>query len=192
MVRLYKQLFGRGPTKARTNYTGPDTLIATIQTSLTPAERNMVEQTSTSGCARYGCSTVEQITGRKVWAFVSGVDTERDVSAEVFYLEPIAAASRRSPRVAAKQSARQGGAVPAPNFEAATRTRTGEPFFTREVLYQLSYGGGSIRTIAPRPRRAATCRGPSGVQGDLGTREVRDCQGLSEATTALREMCSTS
>jgi uncharacterized protein YbcI len=43
MVRLYKQLFGRGPTKARTNYTGPDTLIATIQTSLTPAERNMVE-----------------------------------------------------------------------------------------------------------------------------------------------------
>jgi uncharacterized protein YbcI len=31
--------------------------------------------------------TVEQITGRKVWAFVSGIDTERDVSSEVFYLE---------------------------------------------------------------------------------------------------------
>jgi hypothetical protein len=32
--------------------------------------------------------TVEQITGRKVRAFVSGIDTKRDVSAELFYLEP--------------------------------------------------------------------------------------------------------
>jgi uncharacterized protein YbcI len=43
MVRLYKDLFGRGPTKARSNWAGPDTLVATIQNSLTPAERNMVE-----------------------------------------------------------------------------------------------------------------------------------------------------
>ena len=27
--------------------------------------------------------------------------------------------------------------------EAATRTRTGDPIFTRDVLYQLSYGGGA-------------------------------------------------
>jgi hypothetical protein len=33
--------------------------------------------------------TVEQITGRKVWAFVSGTDTAQDVAAEIFYLEPI-------------------------------------------------------------------------------------------------------
>jgi hypothetical protein len=32
--------------------------------------------------------TVEQITGRKVRAFVSGIDTHQDVSSEVFYLEP--------------------------------------------------------------------------------------------------------
>ncbi len=32
--------------------------------------------------------TVEQITGRKVRAFVSGIDTKRDVSVELFYLEP--------------------------------------------------------------------------------------------------------
>jgi uncharacterized protein YbcI len=32
--------------------------------------------------------TVEGITGRKVRAFVSGIDTEQDVSSEVFYLEP--------------------------------------------------------------------------------------------------------
>ena len=33
-------------------------------------------------------SIVEQITGRKVRAFVSGMDTEEDVATEVFYLEP--------------------------------------------------------------------------------------------------------
>jgi Na+-translocating membrane potential-generating system (MpsC) len=43
MVRLYKELFGRGPTKARTNYAGPDTLVATIENSLTPAERSMLD-----------------------------------------------------------------------------------------------------------------------------------------------------
>ena len=32
--------------------------------------------------------TVERITGRKVRAFVSGIATEQDVSAELFYLEP--------------------------------------------------------------------------------------------------------
>jgi hypothetical protein len=34
--------------------------------------------------------TVEAITGRVVRAFVSGIDTEHDVSSEVFYLEPLA------------------------------------------------------------------------------------------------------
>jgi uncharacterized protein YbcI len=33
--------------------------------------------------------TVEQLTGRRVRAFVSGIDTEQDVSCEVFYLEPL-------------------------------------------------------------------------------------------------------
>jgi uncharacterized protein YbcI len=32
--------------------------------------------------------SVEKITGRKVRAFVSGIDTVQDVSSEVFYLEP--------------------------------------------------------------------------------------------------------
>jgi hypothetical protein len=33
--------------------------------------------------------TVEGITGRKVRAFVSGMDTKQDVSCELFYLEPL-------------------------------------------------------------------------------------------------------
>jgi uncharacterized protein YbcI len=100
MVRLYKELFGRGPTKARTEYAGSDTLISTIENSLTPSERTMVNlgehqkvreirmffQHSSETEFR---QMVEQITGRKVWAFVSGMDTAHDVASEVFYLEPV-------------------------------------------------------------------------------------------------------
>jgi uncharacterized protein YbcI len=103
MVRLYKELFGRGPTKARTDYAGADTVVSTIQNSLTPAERNMVALDEHQrvreirmffqhASERDFTGTVEEITGRKVWAFVSGIDTGRDVSTEIFYLEPVQAA----------------------------------------------------------------------------------------------------
>jgi uncharacterized protein YbcI len=99
MVRLYKDQFGRGPTKARTNFAGADTLICTLQDSLTPAERNLVRmgeyqrlrdvrlffQHATENEFR---AAVEEITGRKVWAFVSGMDVRQDVAIEVFYLTP--------------------------------------------------------------------------------------------------------
>jgi uncharacterized protein YbcI len=108
MVRLYKQLFGRGPTKARSAYAGPDTLISTIEDSLTAAERNLialdehqlVRETRTlfqHACERQFVEVVEQITGRKVRAFVSGTDTQQDVSSEVFYLEPIPSSWRDGP-----------------------------------------------------------------------------------------------
>jgi uncharacterized protein YbcI len=100
MVRLYKELFGRGPTKARSNYAGPDTLIATIENSLTAAEQNLIALDEHQrvreirmffqhASERDFVETVEQITGRKVRAFVSGVDTGQDVSSEVFYFEPV-------------------------------------------------------------------------------------------------------
>jgi uncharacterized protein YbcI len=103
MVRLYKELFGRGPTKARTDYAGPDTVVSTIQNSLTPAERNMIDLGEDQRVREIRMffqhasdaefkGTVEQITGRKVWAFVSGIDIAEDVSSEIFYLEPIPAA----------------------------------------------------------------------------------------------------
>jgi uncharacterized protein YbcI len=102
MVRLYKELFGRGPTKARSNYAGSDTLVATIQNSLTAPERNMLELNEHERVREIRMffqqankvdftDAVEQITGRKVWAFVSGIDTHEDVSTEVFYLEPLVA-----------------------------------------------------------------------------------------------------
>jgi hypothetical protein len=33
---------------------------------------------------------------------------------------------------------------PAPRLKADARTRTGDPFITSEVLYQLSYVGGAV------------------------------------------------
>ena len=99
MVKLYKEQFGRGPVEARTDFAGPDALICTLTDSMTPAEKNLAEmgehqrlrdtrlffQHATETAFR---TMVEQITGRNVVAFVSGIDTERDVSSEVFYLEP--------------------------------------------------------------------------------------------------------
>jgi uncharacterized protein YbcI len=99
MVRLYKERFGRGPTKVRTDYAGPDTIVATIQNSLTPAERAMLDLGEHQrvreirlffqhASERNFTETVETITGRGVWAFVSGMDTQKDVASEIFYLDP--------------------------------------------------------------------------------------------------------
>jgi len=100
MVGLYKEQFGRGPTKARTHWAGPDTLICVLEETLTPAERNLVKMgehqrlrdTRTFfqyATVREFCEPVEQITGRKVRAFQSSVDTEADGQAiEVFVLHP--------------------------------------------------------------------------------------------------------
>ena len=100
MVHLYKEMFGRGPTKARTNYAGPDTIISTLEETLTLAERNMVKagelqrlrdvrlyfQHASEAEFR---TAIETITGRQVRAFVSGMDVRMDVATEVFYLEPL-------------------------------------------------------------------------------------------------------
>jgi uncharacterized protein YbcI len=99
MVRLYKEQFGRGPTKARTNFAGPDIVIVTLEDTFTPAERKLAEmgehqrlrdtrlyfQHATEDEFR---SIIERISGRKVRAFNSAVDTETDVCVEVFHLQP--------------------------------------------------------------------------------------------------------
>ena len=101
MVRIYKDQFGRGPTKVRTDWAGPDVLICTLRESFTPAERNLAQMGEFSRlrdtrmvfqyATRKGFVTaVEDIVHRKVTAFISGVDATVDVSAEIFYLEPAA------------------------------------------------------------------------------------------------------
>lgn len=98
MVRLYKEQFGRGPTKARTDFAGPDVLVCTLEHSFTPAEKKMAElgehqrlqdtrlffQRATEDEFR---GVIERVLGRAVRGFISGVDSTEDISAELFYLE---------------------------------------------------------------------------------------------------------
>jgi len=104
MVRLYKELFGRGPTKARTEFAGPDIVICSLENTFTPAERSLAEMgehqrlRDTRMYFQYATSEkfreiIERVTGRRVRAFISGLDPEADLCAEIFYLE--AAAERR-------------------------------------------------------------------------------------------------
>ena len=100
MVRLYKEQFGRGPTKARTHWCGPDLITVILEDTLTPAERNLVKMGEHQrlrdlrlffqyAAVREFCEPIEQITGRKVRAFFSGIDTAVDgMSIESFALYP--------------------------------------------------------------------------------------------------------
>jgi uncharacterized protein YbcI len=101
MVRIYKDQFGRGPTRARTHWCGPDALTVLLEDTLTPAERNLVamgehgrlRDTRTYiqySSVREFCEPVERLTGRRVRSFVSGVDTAVDgLSVETFVLHPV-------------------------------------------------------------------------------------------------------
>jgi uncharacterized protein YbcI len=98
MVRLYKSQFGRGPTKARSDFAGPDLLVCTLEDSLTPAEKRMAEMGDHQrlrdlrlyfqhATEEQFCQIIEAVLGRRVRAFISGMDTDKDVAAELFYLD---------------------------------------------------------------------------------------------------------
>jgi uncharacterized protein YbcI len=99
MVRIYKEKFGRGPTKARSNYADENTLVVTLEETLTAVERTMLnlgekqrlEETRLffqNAVRAEFVETVERITGRRVRGFVSGMDADVDIATEIFYFEP--------------------------------------------------------------------------------------------------------
>jgi uncharacterized protein YbcI len=100
MVRLYKEYFGRGPTRVRTHWAGPDIVMTVLEETLAPAERSMVRMGEHQRLRdirmffQYAtvaefCEPVERLTGRKVRSFCSGIDTDVDgLSTEVFVLQP--------------------------------------------------------------------------------------------------------
>ncbi|HKF82230.1 MAG TPA: Na-translocating system protein MpsC family protein [Solirubrobacterales bacterium] len=99
MVRLYKEQFGRGPTKSRTEFAGPDIVVCTLEDSFTPAEKRLADMEEhqrlrdTRLYFQHATKSefigiIERILNRKVRAFNSSIDTHNDVSVEVFHLEP--------------------------------------------------------------------------------------------------------
>src|SRR3954468_9704232 len=100
MTAVYKDQFGRGPTRAYTNWAGDDVIVVSLEGTLTPAERSLADMQEHQrlrdlrlffqyASVREFCSPVEEITGRKVRAFISGIDTEADrLAIETFVLHP--------------------------------------------------------------------------------------------------------
>jgi uncharacterized protein YbcI len=98
MVRLHKEQLGRGPTNARTHFAGPDTLVCTLEDSLLPAERTMVEMGEDQRVRESRMflqvasqdqfiEVVEELLSRKVRAFSSAIDPHAGVVWEVFTFE---------------------------------------------------------------------------------------------------------
>jgi uncharacterized protein YbcI len=97
MVQIYKEQLGRGPERVRTHWAGPDALVCFLENTLTPVEQTLTKINESQRLRdmrilfQYAAESkfrvaVEEITGRKVVAFVSGIDTSADVASEVFVL----------------------------------------------------------------------------------------------------------
>ena len=98
LVRVYKEMLGRGPLKARTCFAGSDLLLVVFEDTMTRLERNLValgeyervRSTRLSLASSFEAKlrgSVETILGRATLAFASGIDIQHDVTVEVFKLE---------------------------------------------------------------------------------------------------------
>jgi uncharacterized protein YbcI len=99
MVRLHKEQFGRGPTRARSHFGGADVLVCVLEEVLLPAELKLIELGEDArvrdsrvafqvAAAAEFVAEVEAIVSRRVRAFGSAVDTGENVVFENFVFEP--------------------------------------------------------------------------------------------------------
>jgi uncharacterized protein YbcI len=104
IVRLHARLFGRGPTRAKT-FVYDDFALCILEDVLTRAEKTLVkagntEQVHATRMAFQEAvrpdfvALIEEITGRKVRAFVSQVHIEPELAAELFLFEPASGAQQ--------------------------------------------------------------------------------------------------
>ena len=98
IVRLYKEHYGKGPTRARAYYQG-DVITCVLRDCFTRAEHTLIASGHDEAVieGRYRLQTalrrkfveaVEEITGRRVIGFMSGTQLDPDMTSEVFVLEP--------------------------------------------------------------------------------------------------------
>jgi len=102
LVALHKEQFGRGPTRARTHFAGPDAVMCILEDALLPAERKMAEMGEAqrvresrmafqAATATEFIEAVETLLRRRVVAFGSATDVERNTVFENFALAPLSA-----------------------------------------------------------------------------------------------------
>lgn len=106
VTHLHRQHYGRGATTTRTIYHGNYALVI-LEDIYTPVERTLIdagrEESVRETRRLFGaamsdrfCDAVEEITGRKVAAFLAQVHFDPDLATVVFVLEPDAAAADAS------------------------------------------------------------------------------------------------
>jgi uncharacterized protein YbcI len=104
LVALHKEQFGRGPTRARSEYAGPDALLCILEDALLPAEKAMVAlgegyRVQESRMFFQGATSnkfiaaIEQILDRKVRAFTSATAPDQTMIFEIYVFEPLARAA---------------------------------------------------------------------------------------------------
>jgi uncharacterized protein YbcI len=100
VVKLTSEYTGRGPTKARTHI-DDDLITVILRETLTKGERSLVRDGKEDVVRRTRfayqqtmrdelVAGIEQISGRKVLAFMSANHMEPDVAAEIFLLDGLA------------------------------------------------------------------------------------------------------
>jgi uncharacterized protein YbcI len=98
LVSLYKEYYGKGPTKAKT-YLLDDAVLCILRGGLTQAERTLAEEGKPETVREVRQSwqqvmqerfkgVIEEALGRRVEAYISGIDPEGDASSELFLIEP--------------------------------------------------------------------------------------------------------
>ena len=104
VVRLLSEYVGKGPTKARTIHSGK-IVLCVLEDTMTKAERSLANDGKEDWVLRMRhafqltmrkdlTAAVEELTNRKVVAFMSANHVEPDLAAELFVLdEPIAGAA---------------------------------------------------------------------------------------------------
>ena len=103
IVGLHREHYGRGATRGRT-IMQDDYLVCFLEDIYTKAERTLIDAGSFSAVSesrsafQYAMETkfsesVEELTGRRVKAFLSQVRKDPDVAIEAFFLEPETAAA---------------------------------------------------------------------------------------------------
>lgn len=99
MVRIYKDAFGRGPTKTRARFAGPDLLVVTLEGMMTTPERRLaalgeherlreMRDLLNHALEDEIRSIVGAILGRTTLAFASAIDPAHDLAVMVFTLAP--------------------------------------------------------------------------------------------------------
>jgi uncharacterized protein YbcI len=99
LVQLYKDCYGKGPTKART-YMDGDLVVCLVEGGFLKSEKALRDAGRGEAVSdnrealqevlrQRFIDTIEGITKRKVITFISGVDVQTETNAELFVLEPL-------------------------------------------------------------------------------------------------------